>query len=282
MALPPFELLLLELTLRLLWGSWIAFFFVARIESSERFLRIAAKISVVTILLVFALSSWTGNVAPAWMAAYALFLGGMTLYVSLYQRSTRIAGFALLLLSPLCAVHGFANIFNFLSGSLLLGGFFASQFLGHWFLNVPGMNIHELRKTWRVLAIGLSLKTLECGWTLFWAWRAAEAQITDTMGRPFGGDPSQSLIFSDMNASATFFDLKGVGYMGLGMFGWLLLAMRLLWGIVAPWILALMIRSTLRTRSTQSATGILYAACVLVLIGEGSALYLRATLGWPL
>ena len=54
--------------------------------------------------------------------------------------------------------------------------------------------------------------------------------------------------------------------------------MRLIWGIVAPWVLALMVRDTVSRRATQAATGILYAACVMVLVGEAVALYIRDVL----
>ena len=54
---------------------------------------------------------------------------------------------------------------------------------------------------------------------------------------------------------------------------------RLLWGVVAPIVLAWMIKKTVEMRATQSATGILYALCVAILLGEGAALYLKRMLG---
>ena len=40
-----------------------------------------------------------------------------------------------------------------------------------------------------------------------------------------------------------------------------------------------MIKKTVDMRATQSATGILYALCVAVLFGEGTALYLKYAMG---
>lgn len=66
----------------------------------------------------------------------------------------------------------------------------------------------------------------------------------------------------------------GDGFLSLGFFGQLIFVSRLLWGLIAPLVLAFLVYRCAVTRSTQSATGILYAMCVMVLIGEGSALYL--------
>ena len=46
-------------------------------------------------------------------------------------------------------------------------------------------------------------------------------------------------------------------------------------GVVAPLLLAPLVWRTARMQSTQSATGILYAALVFVLIGELSARFLQ-------
>jgi hypothetical protein len=55
-----------------------------------------------------------------------------------------------------------------------------------------------------------------------------------------------------------------------GLFFW----QRVLFGIVAPGVLAVMAYQTARMRATMSATGILYIAVIFVLIGEFLARYL--------
>jgi hypothetical protein len=60
------------------------------------------------------------------------------------------------------------------------------------------------------------------------------------------------------------------------------LAMRWICGIVAPLILAILVRQILRYRNTQSATGVLFAGDILVFIGETTAALLARDLSWPL
>jgi hypothetical protein len=60
------------------------------------------------------------------------------------------------------------------------------------------------------------------------------------------------------------------------------LAMRWICGIVAPLILAILVRQILRYRNTQSATGVLFAGDILVFIGETTAALLARDLNWPL
>ena len=49
-----------------------------------------------------------------------------------------------------------------------------------------------------------------------------------------------------------------------------------------PAVLAPMALPTVRVRDTQPATGMLYVACVLVLVGEGIAHYLGLKTGVPI
>lgn len=51
-------------------------------------------------------------------------------------------------------------------------------------------------------------------------------------------------------------------------------------GLLVPAILTFMIRDCVRRRANQSATGILYVAGVLVILGEGLALGLQSDTGW--
>ncbi len=54
---------------------------------------------------------------------------------------------------------------------------------------------------------------------------------------------------------------------------------RLIFGLVAPLIFAVMIRSSAKINSTQSATGILYATIILIVIGETFAKFLQFSTG---
>jgi hypothetical protein len=69
-------------------------------------------------------------------------------------------------------------------------------------------------------------------------------------------------------------------YMLWGQYGLLILT-RWIVGLVVPAIFIYMANDCIKRRSTQSATGILYVAGVLIFIGEMVALYLVKTTGLP-
>jgi len=60
------------------------------------------------------------------------------------------------------------------------------------------------------------------------------------------------------------------------------MTMRWLCGILAPVAAVLLVRNILRFRNTQSATGVLFAAVILVFIGETTAAVLSRDLKWPM
>lgn len=62
-----------------------------------------------------------------------------------------------------------------------------------------------------------------------------------------------------------------------GLFFW----SRVLWGLVAPVVLAPFVIRTARMKSNQAATGLLYVALVFVMIGELLATYLTLRTGLP-
>jgi hypothetical protein len=63
---------------------------------------------------------------------------------------------------------------------------------------------------------------------------------------------------------------------------WIFLSLRWITGIAATLIMVILARLTLRVPNTQSATGILYAATVVVLVGELTAQLLSENVLYPL
>jgi hypothetical protein len=53
-------------------------------------------------------------------------------------------------------------------------------------------------------------------------------------------------------------------------------------GCVGPIVMVLLVGRILRFRNTQSATGVLFAAVILIFIGETTAALLARDVGWPL
>ena len=133
----------------------------------------------------------------------------------------------------------------------------------------------------KIFFVALGLKTFELPRALWQRWGMEHRLFVNEMGeKSFGSLGSGDLSFLD--SSQSLFGVQGESYFGLGTFGILLLITRILWGILAPYILGVMIYRTVQMRSTQSATGILYALCVMILIGEGAALFLLKNIGWAL
>ena len=257
----------------------------SRKETSERFPRIASYIVAGTALCTAYLLRFDHeNVFeiphdPRFWGLIALVVGSF-LYSHTHQRFTRTCGFLLYVFSAVGMVYDqpVLGIVNFLTGSLVLGSVFAGQYLGHWFLTVPGLHIGELKKVVRFLFISLGLKTFEIIASLSLRDWITYNNI-DIFGRPLALDVSQTKNLMQLNLNATFFSLDGDLGFGFGLFGMIVFLTRILWGIVAPFILAIMIKKTVDMRSTQSATGILYALCVMIIVGEGAALYLKIMMG---
>jgi hypothetical protein len=132
-----------------------------------------------------------------------------------------------------------------LTSAFLLGTSLAAMLLGHHYLTAPSMTIEPLK---RLVAL--------TGWALF--LRALIA---------LGG---LWFVWSDQRLpTAPQADLP------------ILLAMRWLVGLAAPALAIFLAWRTALIRSTQSATGILYAGCTLILLGELAAQGLSATTGVP-
>ncbi|MBI1853742.1 MAG: hypothetical protein HYR85_25685 [Planctomycetes bacterium] len=126
------------------------------------------------------------------------------------------------------------------TSSLLLGAVTLSMILGHFYLVAPGLSIGPLRRESALFGASVAIRGAFALTMGILAFRA-----------PDGSDRLMgSLIF---------------------------LLTRGLFGIVAPAVFAYMVWETVKIRSTQSATGILYVATALVLFGELSAGYLLLT-----
>jgi hypothetical protein len=113
-----------------------------------------------------------------------------------------------------------------------------AMLLGHWYLNAPGMRVDALRR-----AIDHALM----------AWGAQLVASLVVVGPQFAALTSRA----DPTAPA-------------------LVALRWLAGLVGLPVLLLMARRTLDIPNTQSATGILYVACLAAILGELTAQLLRA------
>ena len=142
--------------------------------------------------------------------------------------------------SPLASIMQAAV--RLLSG-LVVGLTVHAMLLGHWYLNAPGMRVDALRQLidWALVAWGAQLAV-----AVFGAVVAGGLVAGHTAGR---GVDSAAIA---------------------------LVSLRWLAGLVGLPILLWLSRKTLDIPNTQSATGILYVACLAAIVGELTAQLLQA------
>jgi hypothetical protein len=135
-----------------------------------------------------------------------------------------------------------------LSTGAVAGSVGLAMVLGHWYLTVPKLEIRYLVRLNRV-TVGAMVASLVCMCIA-------------------------CLAFAD--------ELRGAEPPLFGPFGLFYLGTRLAVGLVLPLLFAAMAASSLRFQNTRSATGILYASTVLVLIGTAVSVVLQDSYGVPL
>jgi hypothetical protein len=144
--------------------------------------------------------------------------------------------------SPLAPLALLAN--SWLS-TALLGLTFTGMLLGHWYLNEPGL---PTRHVWRM-----------AHWFLVAVLAQGFFPVAHGLIAVAAGDPARAQELLRVIPDHPF-----------------LLGGRVLVGIAATLVVALVIRNTLRIPNVQSATGFFYIASLTVLLGEvlGRALFL--------
>ena len=201
-------------------------------------------------------AGWT---LPA-AAAVTAWLGSIAWYAERVQAGRLFcAACAILLAAATAVVHGSAA--GTLAGGLtaaplpLLSGLVTgltvhAMLLGHWYLNAPGMRVDVLR---RMIDAALV------------AW-AVQLVATLAIAAMVPGYPlSPAALFASIG-SVTAASQTAVA----------LLWLRWLAGLVGLPVLLWLARETLKIPNTQSATGILYVACLAAILGELTAQLLTA------
>jgi hypothetical protein len=139
-----------------------------------------------------------------------------------------------------------------LLGALFFGAVVWSMNLGHWYLVSSS------------LPFGLLVRATEA-FAVLAVIRAAYAVVAlGVVARGSTGEGGEALAFL-------------LDPMRDGFFFW----SRVLWGLVAPLVLAPFVVKTARMKSSQAATGLLYVGLVFVLVGELLASYLTLRSGLP-
>lgn len=145
--------------------------------------------------------------------------------------------------------HGIA-VAGAISSSLLLGAVIITMVLGHWYLVDTTLSIAPLRDGARWFSIAVVLR-----------WAAVAIVLV------YGGWE----VLRVSRAADLIFSTNGLFFL-----------FRALMGLAAPLLLSTLIWQTVKMRSTQSATGLLYVALILVLFGELVSQFLLVRTGYPL
>ena len=153
-------------------------------------------------------------------------------------------------LTPLSAP--FAALDTLLS-ALMLGGANFAMIFGHWYLVIPGMKLDPLRRVSRDLL-----------------WIALARTLALIAG---------IILYRDALPSGRLMPLTVWLWPGPGQYFFI---QRVLYGLLAAAPLAWMAAKCADLRNTQSATGILYALELAVLVGEGLSRHLTVITGLPL
>jgi hypothetical protein len=133
---------------------------------------------------------------------------------------------------------------QFVTASLVLGGFLVGMIFGHWYLIYTNMPKRLMVRTSKILIGTILFRSVAVGITLL---------ALDSISKP------------DENILHIITSFKGYG-----VFFWTRLSI----GLVIPMITSYMIWSTSRLGANQSATGILYVAVAFIFIGELMAKFL--------
>ncbi len=128
------------------------------------------------------------------------------------------------------------------------GGVGMAMVLGHWYLTVPTLSVEWLQRVNKLTAAAMVLCAALVGLSCF--------------------------VFAD--------NLSDAETPLLGPWGLLYLSARIAVGLAMPLLFAWMTAGSLAYSNTRSATGILYASTVLVLIGAAASISLQDSYGVPL
>jgi hypothetical protein len=264
--MPPMQWspLATQFCLQLSFGVLAALAFVPRAPVGVLFYRVMGTAALVPLLAAALLPALVDG-AP-WTDAPTLLAGLALVGYPLFSGPVRGARWALALALALVGsasalvvqlargalVEGPLALvmasFSALSTGAVAGSIGLAMVLGHWYLTVPNLAVRHLQRLNRVTVVCLA------------------ASLSALVG--------SCLVFG-----ASLSDAQPPL---LGAWGLFYLGTRIAVGLLLPMLFAWMVSSSLAYRNTRSATGILYASTVLVLIGTAVSVSLTDSYGVPL
>lgn len=233
-----------------LCGQWL---FDADASAHERLTALSVAVATAGMLAFSSLAGWD---RPK--------LETLTLWIALLAGGTAVVAGALGAAVSSASSSGLAaatattlTIVAALLSSLVLGFATWGMVLGHWYLVATGLPIQHLSRLVTPLPWILGAKLLLSSAVLWLLWENFLGPGNRTMVDVFERQPDRIL------------DLVNV-------------CSRIPVGLAIPFVLACMARVTVKMERTQPATGILYAMCVLVYMGDLMGKMIEGTSGIPM
>jgi len=140
---------------------------------------------------------------------------------------------------------------NGIGATLILGSVLGAMITGHWYLVQHKLSLTPLKNSSLIYISSVLLRIVLIGLSILTFIKMKE-----------GGKLVNAIL-----------SLNGSGYIFIG---------RVVFGLIVPLLFGIMVWKSIKIRSTQSATGILYATIILVLIGETFGKFLFFVIGIPL
>jgi len=253
-----------QFCLELAFGVFVALACVHRSPLGVFFFRLMGTTGLIPVLLAMVLPVMSGQATRT--SPFVLCAGLALLAYPAYSGPVkqRTRGWALLLAvlgsgAALVLVIGAevetsgplqlaAASFSALATGSVAGTVGVAMVLGHWYLTIPGLDVSHLARLNRVTMVAMAASLV--------ALALVSLAFTETL-------------------SAARTPL-------LGPWGLFYLGTRSAVGLVLPMLFAWMTIESLKHNNTRSATGILYASTVLVLIGTAVSISLQDSYGVPL
>jgi hypothetical protein len=206
----------------------------------------------------FAVALFAVSLAALVTHTLAARAGSLTLSKNLLLLSS-LAGTSLLVtrvkVEPFSSLPGIGPVWlaaGLLLGALFFGAVVWAMNLGHWYLVSTSLPFGLLVRATEAFAVLALLRAAFAVVALGLVARASASEAGEALAALL--DPMRD-----------------------GFFFW----SRVMWGLVAPLVLAPFVVKTARMKSNQAATGLLYVGLVFVLVGELLAAYLTRRSGLP-
>ena len=259
--------LLVDFLCRFSFGLALALCFTPSTLVPSGFFRVNTLVLLGITTLAALLSSTLGLSVNIWLlstAALVAWFGSVFWYADRRLAGLSCCGVAATFCGLATVQFGESTIaqagVQMLSGCLI-GFTVNAMLLGHWYLNAPGMRVDVLRRS--------------IDQTLF-VWGLLFCSVVAMVVWDFNtGGHADATLFNNVFRAVTSAAPGGNG--SLDETGLALLCLRWLAGLLGLPVLLWMSRMTLDIPNTQSATGILYVACLAVILGELTAQLLGMT-----